>query len=552
MRRESLPRRRAFTLVEILVVLTIILLVSVLAIPATMRALGGRQVTDGARIVTGALAGIRDAARKAEEPRGLRLLPDPARTIPAPGQPGAGTLQLVYNRMLPIELGGKLKDGRVSIGPMPPVTTTWPPAYPRPATPGDTWPYPDSSSGLPMVLMVEEAPYVGGYLIPGGGIVPFPNEPTNWFYNVRVGETIQIGDTGRKYTIVGPCQISPWGTGTNYGNFEMFVNVGPPGSPSPLSRVIYDSTGTARASTSPEFLFVVNGQDDNQDGYIDSGWDGSNNNPPLILAPGQKLPTGYVPDLFTDNLAEWEQEKWVGSAASLPLGDPGATPTASPSTAWVAANNARPTTDSTYTIQRRALPVQGAREVLLPGGIVIDATTWNTTHERSRLPITEVTLTCDILLEPSGRYLPTSLYSTPNAFGEVSFLHFWLTDALDVHPRGAVWGFDSTGAPAINPSAGAKPPQIYELPMTVDAMSVNSLGNTVAGPGFYPPASQPTAPVLKGDRRLITISSASGSIVTNTIESILPSGAFDPGEGFNVNDINQPFYKAHQGTRESK
>ena len=49
----------------------------------------------------------------------------------------------------------------------------------------------------------------------------------------------------------------------------------------------------------PEFLLLVNGVDDNANGWIDEGWDGVDNN-----GDGQ-----------VDELAEWESELWTGAAA---------------------------------------------------------------------------------------------------------------------------------------------------------------------------------------------------------------------------------------------
>ena len=57
-------------------------------------------------------------------------------------------------------------------------------------------------------------------------------------------------------------------------NSELFVNVGPPGTP-----VAADALAPVRQrQVIPEFLFLVNGQDDNSNGWIDEGCDGVDNN----------------------------------------------------------------------------------------------------------------------------------------------------------------------------------------------------------------------------------------------------------------------------------
>ncbi len=53
------------------------------------------------------------------------------------------------------------------------------------------------------------------------------------------------------------------------GNSELFVNVGPQGTPSPLQ--VQLSNGQMVAA---EFLLLVNGRDDAKNGLIDSGWNG--------------------------------------------------------------------------------------------------------------------------------------------------------------------------------------------------------------------------------------------------------------------------------------
>lgn len=553
--REARPSARpGFTLVELLVVIAIVLLVTVVALPQIYSALNGRQVTDAARILTGSLVGLRDSAIRYNQPRGIRLLPDPVMTIPPPGQLNSGSIQLVYNRMIPIEPAGDYSQGTVTIGPYyypGGSPSTFPPAYPRDS---GVWPFPDSSTTQQTatkdgrVLMIEECPYAGGFVVGDGGAgTGTPRAPTNWFWTVRVGDKIKINGTGRAYTIVGPCVVSPWGTGVNQGNPELFVNVGPPGTTSPLVRTYYTrgvsplTYSKYGAALNPEFLFLVNGEDDDNDGYVDEGWDGFNNN--LLNPPpkageivGGRLPTDNI---YTDELFEWEPEKWSGSLTTDSLIDnPGGTPNMSPTAFWVDANWQKGTQDVSYIIERRPVPSPGAREVVLPSNMVIDATTWNSTQERSRLPIQEGSLYCDILVNPAGLYVPTTQYSTPASGGVSPFLHFWLTDREDVHPRGSIWGVDGSGVPKSNPS-NTTTATYYELPMSSDT------------PG-YPPAAVPTAPILKADRRLVTMFAQSGLIVTNTIESTPAPSAVMPGEGFDVTNVNFPFLKAQQGLRDAR
>ena len=57
---------------------------------------------------------------------------------------------------------------------------------------------------------------------------PIPNSPTSWFWNIRVGDKLQINNAGPWYTVVGPMTQT-----AATGNSELFVNVGPPGTQSP-------------------------------------------------------------------------------------------------------------------------------------------------------------------------------------------------------------------------------------------------------------------------------------------------------------------------------
>src|SRR5262249_32910070 len=119
-------------------------------------------------------------------------------------------------------------------------------------------------------------------------------------------------DSGLYYTVVGPMTVP---------NAEMFVNDGPVGKSS-LSESYYD--GLANQSTvNPEYLFLVNGVDDNGDGYIDNGVNGVNENQNFAVLKSGVNPTGGIP--IPDDLDEWiplagtpptETETFQGSQAT--------------------------------------------------------------------------------------------------------------------------------------------------------------------------------------------------------------------------------------------
>src|SRR4051794_17235538 len=107
MNQRLRPRRPAgFTLIELLVVILIVLLVSAITLPTVIPALSNRQVSEAARILQAGLAGARDAAIRANGPRGIRLLPDP--TLNTPGDSTIG-----FNRYIPIEPAPDITDGIV-------------------------------------------------------------------------------------------------------------------------------------------------------------------------------------------------------------------------------------------------------------------------------------------------------------------------------------------------------------------------------------------------------------------------------------------------------
>ena len=101
-----------------------------------------------------------------------------------------------------------------------------------------------------------------------------PNPPTSWFWNIRVGDKIQINNAGPWYTVVGPMVVYPTNPVTLGRTPSCSSTSAPPGTTSPLTRT---RPKPARRLT-PSILFLVNGQDDNNNGWIDEGWDGVDNN----------------------------------------------------------------------------------------------------------------------------------------------------------------------------------------------------------------------------------------------------------------------------------
>ena len=472
-----------FTLVELLVVVFIVLLVSAATLPTVIPALAHRQLGEAARLIQASLAGARDAAIHDNAPRGLRLLPDPgfSTAIGPNGQPTLARLAdgsldplqiLAANRFVPIETAPEYSEGKISItasGPLQAGFTTLP-RYPGPSypvLPGPA-PYP-----MNQVVMVNAEPV--------DNTTGLPNVPTAWFWNIRVGDKIRINNAGHEYTVVGPMTIGP-----AEGNVEQFVNDGPAGQ-TPRWRKRYNIPGNPVVIPA-EYLLLVNGVDDDGDGFVDEGWDGINNDP--------------ADNAFTDELGEWETEQWLGSKANEGGG--------------VESQNLP------YTIRRRPVPASNTREVALPANVVVDLTTWGTTLERSRLPVNRYTGAVDILLNADGSVVPTTLYSSPSSFGLASsFYHIWLAERTDVFPP-----LDWATHPSLN--------GLFQLPMLADTPN-----RTVpAGPTYNAlRATNPDLGELKGERRLVTINTRTGQVLVNAIE------AFDTG------NVNYPFLAPQQGVR---
>ena len=198
-RARRMASRVGFTLIEVLVVILIILLVSAVALPTVLPAMAHRQMSEAARILQGALNGMRDSALHDGTPSGMRLLPDPAFPLVYlangqidPSQP------LAASRIIPIETAPEYSEGMVGVVDTAAIVRqggTLNVPYPA-GNGGGFYPVANNSvSGGANVLMLKEI--VVNSL---GGL----NEPTSWYWNIRVGDKLQVNGSGLWYTVVGP------------------------------------------------------------------------------------------------------------------------------------------------------------------------------------------------------------------------------------------------------------------------------------------------------------------------------------------------------------
>jgi prepilin-type N-terminal cleavage/methylation domain-containing protein len=483
-RRICLLRARGgFTLIELLVVILIILLVSAVALPVVLPAMAHREVSEAARILQASLVGARDSALRAHSPSGIRLLPDPAfPLVYLPSGQIDPTQPLAANRVIPIEAAPEYTEGKLAPSVSIPGGVF---NIPYPAANGGGF-YPianNSVTGGANVLMVKEI------VVENDGVL---NEPTSWFWNIRVGDKLQINGSGLWYTVVGPMVVTP-----QQGNTELFVNVGAPGMQSPLTE--FQGPAANPITVSPEFLFLVNGLDDNLNGWIDEGYDGVDNNYNMEVANGGPY--------FTDDLFEWEHETWPATVLTSGLG-----------------------VSQLYTIQRRPAPTANSREVRLPTNVVIDLTSWgNAFHERSQFPpgvINPFTGYVDILVYPNGTVVPTTIYSTPSSFGmSGAFYHFWLAERSDV----AAIQLDPNNNNAPVPIVPGQP--VY-LPVG------NIKQQLVLSSLPY------TGPSLKGEYRIVTLFTRTGQITTN--DNVQFDNPVNPANG-SIYNPGYPFLATEQG-----
>ena len=510
---------RGFTLIELLVVIFIILLVSVVTLPTIIPAYNHRQIGESARILQAALVGARDSAIRANAPRGIRLLRDPVFNNP--------TQMLGSNRWVAIEPAPDYSEGRVLVyTPQVDLTGNVIADYNLPLIDPTTVIGLRNPGFLPPLsarLVVVEAKLQIPLNPPAGFKINENYAPTSWFWNIRQGDRIRFGDSGNYYTIVGPMLV---GGATNP---ERYINYGP------------SSNVSTPFGFFTEFLYLLNGLDDDNDGFIDEACDGLDNDGDGVIDPGYNgidddgingvddpgellySATGFPAG------GEYEKEAFIGVHAHVVSGQ---TPT------------------HEYTIYRRPVISPGTKEVTLPADVVIDMTSWNapaavntkggaspSLPERSRLPVDPFTLNVDIMINPNGSVASGGIISSSTlAFSPISslpFYHFWLTERQDVYPT-LFGSYGVTGRLLANTSY---PTPTYMMPMPEGTPNY-------AGSVF-----------LKGERRLVTLFTRTGQIVTNEISRdpfVLPLSGKTVGGSFDGLDTNSPYYDAQIGAREAK
>ena len=526
--RRSLYRRRrgGFTLVELLVVVLIVVLLTASTIAVVLPALAQRQVSEAARILQASLAGARDAAIRANAPRGIRLVPDTVFN----GRPASGD-PLAAGRIIPIEPAGDYNEGRI----IPMIESQLLGTAPNQFT----------VKRLVVLEAVDKVMFVGNPLT--RFVTTLPNPPTGWFYNIRQGDKVRLNDSGRSYTVAGPMtkftqtgavpQPNPNipATYNPVVNPDRFVNYDIPGG------AAYPASVPISGNVSYEFLYLVDGEDNNNNGYVDEGFDGIDNDGDGVIDPGfngiDDNGDGIVDDpaeMYFNGGGEYEDEVFDISPAPttngynryattpfVPSNAPWYPPTLTndptvlvPPVPPQSTTGASPVPTLTYSIARRPVPTQGGAEVTLPGGVVVDMTGLDPSvpyhSERSRLPLDPFTGYVEIMVAPNGQVISSGAASNSAAPALLPFFHFWLTDRGDVQP------VNNT-----NFTAGTHP----FLPLPRD----------VGGAG-------PNVTFLKGERRLVTLFTRSGVIVTNSIETF--------SDGTNIYNFEFPYQNAQNGVKE--
>ncbi|GIW86622.1 MAG: hypothetical protein KatS3mg108_0946 [Isosphaeraceae bacterium] len=566
--------RAGFTLVELLVVIFIIGLLAISTLPVVLPSLQQSSINLAARQLHAELSRQRDLAVRTNRPAGIRLLPDPVTRggfVPA----GNGIVEdlrvITASRMIAIEQGPDYAEGVVHsffhepepIDPANPglgnvLTYIAPPGLPPPPPPPppgvDPEPYP--------YLLVHEDK--GEPVRDGAGVARavVPNPPTSWFNNIRQGERIRLNAGGRQYTIAGPVANPMVGVAAGMTiasdqappavkNPQRLITYGPnymsiPGSLAPGSEVVYY-----------EFLFLTNGEDDDGDGFIDEGFDGINND-------GDFYPAGFPNDQLVgrpiidpgfngidDNangFIDEPLELFLHCDPALgfvypgnPFGAPtGGLPPGVNEFEYERLIGVDEIETRSYSIQRRPVPVAGAREQALPAGVFIDLTTWDSVDqyrsvrfspfyvpERSRLPVDPYTLTVDVLMAPNGSVLEWSANANRAPSYNYPFYHFWLTDSDGLNEPFSIPQLAANGL-----SPGDLP---FRLPIPEGSGSAYQ-GVTSIGLTTYPGPLR--LPVLRGNRRLVSLNTRTGQIVTTSAER------------FAVDNPSLPYAAAESGQQE--
>ncbi|MDB5349441.1 MAG: pilE [Planctomycetota bacterium] len=528
-----------FTLTELLVVILIIVLLSAATLPAILPALNSRRVSEGSRLLQSEFARARDAAVRANAPRGFRLIPDPIQLIPDPNNPTGPLIferKRTSSRLVPIEPAPDYSEGAaVRLGRIPaeypnPPGTAPPSSDPNPPAnlavlsalagtsagsspaylPGPT--FSDYLNQANQLLIVHEVKFEVTTLTG----VRLPSPPTSWFWNIRQGDKMQLNGTGPYYTVVGPMRIGP---NPNPGlaapdntmtNPERYINFG--------SSATYQ---TGPASQNYEFLILANGTDDDKDGFTDEMFDGVDNDGDGVVDPGFNGIDDDSNGVIDDFGEIFLHVNSNGSFSYPGVKDPttGALTFGGPFLSEFEPEQYSPIPGrgrgGAYTISRRPVPSEGAREVALPTNVVIDLTTSaNPLSERSRVPTDLTTTFVDVLIAPNGQVMNGAAGTNLAPPVNFPFYHFWLSereDAAEPFPVALKLGF--------------------QLPMP---------RGTRGDPRIDPNPTYPAnLPGLKGERRLLSVNTRTGAITSTAIET------------FYLNNPSYPFEAAEAGVKDA-
>lgn len=361
----------------------------------------------------------------------------------------------------------------------------------------------------------------------GTTTVYLPNPPTAWFFNLRQGDKLRLSDSGRPYTIAGPI-VNP-GVAVTPGS-----SVSTPGSPAANpERMISFGNGYVVTpdpyQVSFEFLFLMNGVDDDGDGFIDEGFDGIDNDGDGIIDPGfngiDDDNDGFIDDqkeLYLHDNGPGGMPRYVypGNPFGLPDGGGGMVTIGSNISGEFEQEKFITTRQGIvqlgYTVARRPVPSEGARALDLPAGTVIDLTTLNVnapqTSERSKLPYDIYSHSVDVMISPNGQVAQLSASTNAGPPINLPFYHFWITDREDVYSPSVPQGY------------------AFQLPMLKGSGSDPAGGGSLTYPASYP--------VLRGERRLLSLNTRTGAITSTLVETMY------------VDNIEYPYEAAERGKRD--